>query len=174
MPPERAGRGAKTIAVLAVCTALVFALQVALAAIPNGECVTLLFILYTLYFRKRTLYIIYAFALLEGMVYGFGLWWFMYLYVWTILWAAVTLLGRRRPRPALFWAVTAAFFGLCYGLLCALPYFLMGGWTLAFSWWVAGIPFDLAHCSFNFAIVLTLFPPLNKLFAHLQQQDMLL
>ena len=34
MPPERAGRGAKTIAVLAVCTALVFALQVALAAIP--------------------------------------------------------------------------------------------------------------------------------------------
>ena len=111
MPPERAGRGAKTIAVLAVCTALVFALQVALAAIPNGECVTLLFILYTLYFRKRTLYIIYAFALLEGMVYGFGLWWFMYLYVWTILWAVVTLLGRR-PRPALFWAVTAAFFGL--------------------------------------------------------------
>ena len=85
MPPERAGRGAKTIAVLAVCTALVFALQVALAAIPNGECVTLLFILYTLYFRKRTLYIIYAFALLEGMVYGFGLWWFMYLHVWTIL-----------------------------------------------------------------------------------------
>ena len=120
MPPERAGRGAKTIAVLAVCTALVFALQVALAAIPNGECVTLLFILYTLYFRKRTLYIIYAFALLEGMVYGFGLWWFMYLYVWTILWAAVTLLGRRRPRPALFWAVTAAFFGLCYGLLLSL------------------------------------------------------
>ena len=46
----------------------------------------------------------------------------------------------------------------------------MGGWTLAFSWWVAGIPFDLAHCGFNFAIVLTLFPPLNKLFAHLQQQ----
>ena len=50
----------------------------------------------------------------------------------------------------------------------------MGGWTLAFSWWVAGIPFALAHCGFNFAIVLTLFPPLNKLFAHLQQQGMLL
>lgn len=119
MPPERAGRGAKTIAVLAVCTALVFALQVALAAIPNGECVTLLFILYTLYFRKRTLYIIYAFALLEGMVYGFGLWWFMYLYVWTILWAVVTLLGRRPRRPCsgrsppLFSGCATAFCVLC-------------------------------------------------------------
>ena len=129
MPPERAGRGAKTIAVLAVCTALVFALQVALAAIPNGECVTLLFILYTLYFRKRTLYIIYAFALLEGMVYGFGLWWFMYLYVWTILWAVVTLLGRR-PRPALFWAVTAAFSGCAtaFCVLCPISSWAAGRW----------------------------------------------
>ena len=173
MQPEQRTRPARKIAVLALCSALVFALQVALAAIPNGECVTLLFILYTLYFRKQTLYIIYTFAMLEGITYGFGLWWFMYLYVWTILWAVVMLLGSKR-RPALFWAVTAAFFGLCYGLLCAPPYLFIGGWKMAFSWWVTGIPFDIAHCVFNFFIVLLLFSPLDKLFDRLQQRGALL
>ncbi len=79
MPPERAGRGAKPSPSWR-CAALVFAPAGGSGRhSQRGECVTLLFILYTLYFRKRTLYIIYAFALLEGMVYGFGLWWFMYL-----------------------------------------------------------------------------------------------
>lgn len=137
------------------------------------ECVTLLFILYTLYFRKRTLYIIYAFALLEGMVYGFGLWWFMYLYVWTILWAVVTLLGRR-PRPALVLGGHRRFFRGCataFCVLCPISSWAAGRWLFLDG---SGVPFDLAHCGFNFAIVLTLFPPLNKLFAHLQQQGMLL
>ena len=173
MRPEKPRLTARSSALLALCSAMVYALQVALAAIPNGECVTLLFILFTLYFKTRTLYIIYTFALLEGATYGFGLWWFMYLYVWTILWAVVTLLGRRE-RSALFWAVTAAFFGLGFGLLCAPPYFFLGGWQLAFSWWVTGIPFDILHCAFNFFIVLFLFPPLNKLFSRLQSQGRLL
>ena len=99
MPADGRRLGARGIAVLAVCAALVFALQVALAGIPNGECVTLLFLLYTLYFRRRTLYIIYTFALLEGVTYGFGIWWFMYLYVWIILWAVVMLLGGGSAAP---------------------------------------------------------------------------
>lgn len=93
----------RMITTLALCTALVFGLQVALAAIPNGETVTLFLILFTLYFRWRTLYIIYAFAILEGLTYGFSVWWIVYLYIWTILWALVMLLGRRR-RPG--WAPT--------------------------------------------------------------------
>ena len=164
---------ARTVTVLALCTALVFSLQVALAAIPNGECVTLLFIVFTLYFRRYTLYIIYLFALLEGVTYGFGIWWFMYLYVWTILWAIVMVLGRR-PRRAWFWALVAAFYGLFYGLLCSLPYLVAGGPAMAFSWWVAGIPFDILHCVFNFAITLILFNPMDRLFAHLQERGALL
>ena len=166
-------RPARVITILALCTALVFGLQVALAAIPNGETVTLLFLLFTLYFRYKTLYIIYAFAVIEGLTYGFGIWWIMYLYVWTILWGVVMLLGRQ-PRPAWFWAVLAAFYGLCYGLLCALPYWFAGGLSMAFAWWVAGIPYDIAHCIFNFIIGLTLFKPLDALFAKLQARGMLI
>ena len=160
------------ITTLALCTALVFGLQVALAAIPNGETVTLFLILFTLYFRWRTLYIIYAFAILEGLTYGFSVWWIVYLYIWTMLWALVMLLGRRR-RPAWFWAVVAACYGLAFGALCSPPDFLIGGAALAFAKWVSGIPFDLAHCVFNFVIVLTLFPPLDRLFAKLRARGML-
>lgn len=164
---------ARTITILALCTAMIFGLQVALMGVPNGELVTLLIILFTLYFRFKTLYIIYAFALLEGLTYGFGIWWLMYLYVWTILWALVMLLGRK-PRPAWFWAILGACFGLGYGFLCSFPYLLAGGVHMAFTWWVAGIPYDLAHCLFNFASVLILFPPLNKLFMQLKSRGLLL
>lgn len=164
---------AHTVTVLALCTALLYSQQIALASIPNGECVTILLIVFTLYFRRRTLYIIYLFALLEGITYGFGIWWFMYLYVWTILWAIVMLLGRQ-PRSSLFWAIIAAFFGLFFGLLCSFPYLVTGGIAMAFSWWITGIPFDISHCVFNFLIVLVLFRPLDRLFSYLKSKDALL
>ena len=119
------------------------------------------------------MYIIYLFALLEGITYGFGIWWFMYLYVWTILWAIVMLLGRQ-PRSSLFWAIIAAFFGLFFGLLCSFPYLVTGGIAMAFSWWITGIPFDISHCVFNFLIVLVLFRPLDRLFSYLKSKGALL
>ena len=112
-------------------------------------------------------------ALLEGITYGFGIWWFMYLYVWTILWAIVMLLGRQ-PRSSLFWAIIAAFFGLFFGLLCSFPYLVTGGIAMAFSWWITGIPFDISHCVFNFLIVLVLFRPLDRLFSYLKSKGALL
>ena len=173
MRSDRPASSARHIAVLALCSALVFGLQVTLAAIPNGECVTLLFILFTMYFRYKTLYIIYTFALLEGLTYGFGIWWIMYLYVWTILWVLVMVFGGHK-RSIWFWAILSAAYGLFYGLLCSLPYLFVGGPAMAFSWWVTGIPFDILHCVFNFAIVLMLYRPLDRLFSTLQARGLLL
>ena len=70
---------------MAMLTAILFLGQVCMAFLPNIEVVTLLVILYTQVYRKKVFFIIYAFALLEGVFYGFGLWWFNYLYVWSIL-----------------------------------------------------------------------------------------
>ena len=56
---------------------------------------------------------IYTFILLEGILYGFGLWWFQYLYLWSILAATVLLL--RRFNHFLFWSVISGFFGLAFG-----------------------------------------------------------
>lgn len=174
MRPTELTRGklsARDIAVQALCAALMFALQVAMAALPNIEPVSLLVLVFTICFRKKTLLAIYAFALLEGIWYGFHIWWVMYLYVWTILWAVVMFFSRKGKRHgAFFWAVVSGLFGLSYGFLCSFPYVVTGGIKLAYSWWLAGLPFDVAHAGGNFVLTLVLFHPLDQTMKALKLQ----
>jgi len=164
-PAERKRRGAvsaKEIVTMALCAALLLVAQVALAPLPNIELVSLLVVLYTLFFRWRTLFILYAFVLLEGLLYGFGLWWINYLYVWTALWAAAMLLYRMRGAAG--WVLLLAGYGLLFGFLCSFVYLFAGGPKAAFGYFISGIPFDLAHCAGNAVIGAVLFRPLRKLF----------
>lgn len=148
---------------LAVLAALLFGLQVALAPVPNIEVVSLLIVLYTRQFGKRTLMIIYAFVLLEGLLYGFGHWFINYLYIWAVLWAVAMLFCNMES--LLGWAVLLGFYGLVFGALCAIPYLVMGGPGMAVSYFLSGIPFDLLHCGGNVVVALVLFKPLSKLLA---------
>ncbi len=173
MRPSDRAHPARTVTLLALCAALVFGLQVVMAPLPNIEPVTILMLLYTLYFRWRALYIIYAFAVLELLVYGFNVWWIVYLYIWTVFWAVAMPLGRR-ARPAWFWAFVTGLYGLVFGALCSPPDFLVGGWPLALTKWISGIPFDLIHGAANFALTLVLFAPLDRLFSSLRARGMLL
>ena len=124
----------------AFLAAILVIVQVAFSFLPNIEFVSLLIILYTLVFEKRTVVIIYLFALLEGILYGFGVWWIMYLYVWTILYLLVRIF--RKNNSLLLWAVLSGFFGLAFGML-------------------SGIPFDILHGIGNFITVLIFFRPLQ-------------
>lgn len=161
----------RELTILAICTALIFGLQAALAVLPNIEAVSLLVILYTRWFQRKALWVIYAFALLEGVFYGFQLWWLTYLYVWTLLWLAVTLLGKK-PRNAPFWAAVGGGFGLIFGFLCSFPYLALGGFKTAFAWWIAGIPFDLVHGCGNFILILILYRPLDSLYLKLKTKGL--
>ncbi len=152
---------AKNIVLFALLSALLLITQVALAPLPNIELVSLLVILYTVVLQKKVLYIIYAFALLEGLIYGFGMWWFCYLYVWTILWG-ITMLFRKE-QSALFFAFISGFFGIFFGTLCSVPYFLTGGIEMGFSWIISGLPFDIVHGIGNFIAALLLFRPLKNI-----------
>ena len=80
-----AKQNARELAILGLFTAILFLGQVFLAVLPNIEVVSLLIILYTLTCGKKVFLVIYAFVLLEGFCYGFGIWWFSYLYIWSIL-----------------------------------------------------------------------------------------
>ena len=82
------------IALVGMMIATIEVAKNALAFLPNVELVTLLFILYTLTFGWKVLLVVPAFILLEGCIYGFGLWWVMYLYVWPLL-VLLTWLFRR-------------------------------------------------------------------------------
>lgn len=148
------------VAVIEVCKA-------ALSFLPNIELTSFWIILFTLYFRHRILLVIPVFILIEGFMYGFGLWWVMYLYAWPLL-ALLAWCGRRQ-QSVWFWSVLSAIFGLSFGLLCALPYVAIGavdggltnGLYAGFTWWVAGIPWDITHGIGNFVLMMVLFKPVR-------------
>lgn len=161
-PP--AGRlKAREICALALIGALIFAAKLALAALPNISLNALLIILTAVFFGWKVMYAVFVYVLLEGLMFGFGLWWFSYIYAWPLLGALAALM--RRVDSAFVWAMLAGAFGLCFGALCAIPYLFMGGWTMALSYWVSGIPFDLAHCAGNLVSVLLLYRPLRRAMA---------
>lgn len=151
---------AKEIGALSLMGALIFAAKLALSSLPNIQLNALLMILTAVFFGWKALYAVAVYILLEGLVFGFGLWWLSYWYLWPALTALAVLL--RKNDSALLWAVLAAVFGLCFGALCAIPYLFLGGWPAALSYWVSGIPFDLAHCAGNFVTVLALYRPLKR------------
>lgn len=146
---------------LALMGALMLASQVAMAALPNIHIVALLIIITALCFSWRALFSVAVFVLLEGLIYGFGIWWISYLYTWPLLVPIVILL--RRNDSALFWAVITGAHGLLFGAMTAIPYLFIGGWQAAVSYWISGIPFDLLHCAGNFVVTLILLNPLLKL-----------
>lgn len=159
----------RRVVLCALLAALMAVLQVAMSFLPNIEPVSLLILVYALTFGRQVFYIIFTFILLEGLVFGFHLWWMSYLYIWPLWAAAVLLLGRGRDRPPLAWAIASGAFGLSFGALCALPYLAGGAWA-AFSYWVAGIPFDLLHCGGNFFLALLLARPLCRLLTRLRRE----
>lgn len=150
----------KNIALLGVMIAILEVAKNVLAFLPNVELVTLLIILYALHFGKLTFLIVPAFILIEGCIYGFGLWWIMYLYTWPLL-AVITMIFRKQE-SVWFWSILSGVFGLFFGALSSIPYIFIGGIPTAFSWWIAGIPFDIVHCVSNFILCLVLFVPLRR------------
>ena len=61
----------RLLAQMGLCTASLFIGQVVLSVLPNIEIVSLLVILFTLFYGKNVFFIIYSFVILEGFLYGF-------------------------------------------------------------------------------------------------------
>lgn len=167
MVSKKKGLPAREIALLGLLSGLLLGVQLAFAFLPNIELVSLLVILYTLHLEYKALPVIYVFVVLEGLVFGFGIWWIMYLYVWTVLFFLTRLM--RKNRSIIGWAMLSAAFGLCFGALGSIPYIFLSGPQAAFAWFVAGIPFDIAHCVGNAVVCLALFKPLDYLFSQLKR-----
>ena len=160
--------GGKTgeIIILSYMSVILVGVQYVLSFLPNIELVSLLVIIFTLVYRRKVLYTIYVFTFLQGLIYGFSIWWVTYLYVWTIL-AGKTYLFRN-IETSFGWAHISGFYGQAYGALCENPWLVTVGFRVAFTAWVAGIPFDLVHGISNFLIALVLFNPLYKLLIKLE------
>jgi energy-coupling factor transport system substrate-specific component len=149
-------------------SAIIIAAKEALSFLPNIELVSLLIILSSVIYGKKTIYIIYTFVIVEGFLYGISLWFIYYLYVWTILFFIARLL--KNQRSSLLWAIVSGSFGLGFGALCSVTHYFIGGFQSAFGFWVSGIPFDITHGISNFITALILFKPMYFIMNKINRQ----
>lgn len=146
---------------LSLMAALMVGTQVAMASIPNVHLVAVLLILTVIAYGGYAFYSVAVFVLLEGVIYGFGIWWLFYLYAWPLFTLVVLLMRSNKSR--LVWACVAGLFGFLFGALSAIPYIFISGMEAAIAYWVSGIPFDIAHGISNFVLTFILVPPLAKI-----------
>lgn len=136
----------------------------ALAFIPNIEIVTVLLMCYTTMYSLRALYPAYVFVLVEMLIYGFGLWTFTYLYIWAVIVIIVWILKKRwMTDNIIIMAAVGGIYGLLFGTLSAIPTLVIGGPAMAWSYIIAGIPYDIGHCIGNVVTVIVLYFPIVRI-----------
>lgn len=145
---------AKETAVFAMLGALMYTSKIIMEFAPNIHLLGVFTIAFTVVYRKKALYPIYTFVLLNGMFSGFSSWWVPYLYVWTVLWGIVMLLPQKLPKRAapLVYMSVCALHGFLFGTLYAPAQALLFGMNLKgmIAWIIAGLPWDLIHGVSNF------------------------
>lgn len=152
----------KEIAVFGMLGALMYGSKLIMELIPNVHLLGVLTVAYTVVYRKKALYPIYTYVILNGIFCGFAAWWIPYLYLWTILWGAVMLLPKKMPKkiqPVVYMTVCAAhgfLFGTLYAPLQAIMYGLSFQGMMA--WIAAGLPWDCIHGISNFFCGILIMP----------------
>lgn len=152
----------RDIAVFGMLGAIMYVSKLIMQLAPNIHLLGVFTIAFTLVYRKRALYPIYTYVILEGIFGGFAAWWFPYLYIWTVLWGIVMLLPKKMPKsiqPIVYMAVCAAhgfLFGVLYAPVQAIVYGLSFKGMAA--WIIAGFPFDCMHGISNFLCGILIMP----------------
>lgn len=155
----------REIAVFSMLGAVMYASKMIMEIAPNIHLLGVFTIAFTVVYRKKALYPIYIYVLLNGIFCGFAAWWIPYLYVWTILWGAVMLLPGNIPgklRPVVYMAVCAVH-GFLFGTLYAPAQAFLYGLSFKgmIAWIVAGLPFDFIHGVSNFVCGIMIVPVIS-------------
>ena len=157
----------KEVAVFGMLGALIFALKKVIEFAPNVHLVGVFIIATTVVYRKKALYPLYIYVLLDGLFGGFSTWWIPYLYIWTILWGITMLLPPKMPQAlaAVAYAVICSLHGFLFGILYAPAQAIMFGldFKQMIAWIGAGAIFDTVHGVSNFFAGLLVIPMVNML-----------
>ena len=141
-------------AVFAMLGALMYASKMIIEVAPNVHLLGVFTIAFTVVYRKKALYPIYTYVMLNGIFCGFATWWIPYLYLWAVLWGATMLLPKRIPeklRPLVYMLLCAAH-GFLFGTLYAPAQALLYGLSFQkmVAWIISGLPWDFVHGVSNF------------------------
>lgn len=157
----------REIAVFAMLGAVMYASKMIMEVLPNVHLLGVFTIAFTVVYRKKALYPIYTYVILNGIFSGFAAWWIPYLYLWAILWGAVMFLPANMPvkiRPVVYMTVCAAH-GFLYGTLYAPAQAILYGLSFKgmLAWIAAGLPWDFVHGVSNFFCGILIVPVISIL-----------
>lgn len=157
----------REIAVFGMLGSIMYASKFVMELLPNVHLLGVFTVAFTVVYRKKALYPIYTYVILNGIFCGFATWWIPYLYLWTILWGAVMLLPRKMPKgiqPLVYMTVCAAH-GFLYGTLYAPAHALLFGLNFKgmVAWIIAGLPWDCIHGISNFLCGILIMPIVSVL-----------
>lgn len=157
----------REITVFAMLGSVMYISKMLMEIAPNIHLLGVFTIAFTAVYRKKALYPIYIYVILNGIFSGFSSWWIPYLYIWTILWGAVMLLPQNMPKklkPIVYMSVCAAH-GFLFGILYAPVQAVLFGLNFRgmAAWIAAGLPFDLIHGVSNFFCGILIVPVISAL-----------
>jgi len=90
---------------------------------------------------------------------------------WSIFKRARSHVFGRLEVPHWFvWTIILGFFGLGFGFLFVIPYYFISP-SYAFSYWLAGIPWDILHCAGNVLIAATIGKPIYKALVRIEKNS---
>lgn len=144
-----------------------YASKLIMELVPNVHLLGVFTIAFTVVYRKKALYPIYVYVLLNGIFCGFATWWIPYLYLWTVLWGITMLLPKKMPKKIqpLVYMVVCSLHGFLFGTLYAPAQALLFGLSFdgMIAWIIAGLPWDCIHGVSNFFCGLLIMPIISIL-----------
>ena len=152
----------REITVFGMLGALMYASKMLMELLPNIHLLGVFTVAFTVVYRKKALYPLYTYVLLNGLFSGFATWWIPYLYVWTVLWGVTMLLPKKMPKkiqPMVYMVVNACH-GFSFGILYAPAQALLYGLSFKgmLAWIASGFPFDITHGISNFICGILIVP----------------
>ena len=119
--PDRWRKLVLYICLFAMLGSLMFCSKKIMEVLPNIHLLGMFTMVITLTFRWKALIPIYVYVFLDGLFSGFSVWWWPYLYIWSVLWAITMILPKKMPRwlCLVLYPTVCALHGFAFGILYA-------------------------------------------------------
>ena len=154
-------------AIFGMLGAVMYASKVIMELAPNVHLLGVFTIAFTVVYRKKALYPIYTYVILNGIFCGFATWWIPYLYIWTVLWGVVMILPKKMPPKVqiIVYMLICAAHGFLFGTLYAPAQAILYGLNFKgmIAWIIAGLPWDCIHGVSNFFCGILIVPIISAL-----------
>lgn len=150
--------------IIALYSALVFALKEALAILPNIEVVTFLLAFAALVFPlSMSISIPFIFNLCEILLRGIATWVILYLVAWPLLVLLIWSCKKVIKKHWWIFILLNSLWGFSFGTLDAFLHLLMYGKSAFLMYWINGLVFDAIHGVANTMVAGVLYKPVMHL-----------